>query len=178
MSNNKRHYQSVALFIVIVIFISSILYNFSSIRSSWQHLSSGDNNSVATLSVDDGWYRSTDDAYQYPISPYTTPDIWKTYTTVMQKWEAIQIPTDILHSMSTAGLIESCINCPFYAYYINFMDNYYTGIKIVEDQFNGLQELYKREDAAIEFVKFYQTVNVEKLYNQHEIGRASCRERV
>lgn len=115
------------------------------------------------------WYtsNSNNDEYIYPISPWTTPEIWKTYTTHDEKFEALQIPVDILSSISTEGLVETCINYPLYAEFI-FFDSLYNGIISLENNFNGLKELYQRKDATMELVQFYLDINMNNLYNNHD----------
>lgn len=114
------------------------------------------------------WYLATKDAYVYPLSPYDSPDIWKTYLSSCEKWNALQIPTDMLEKMSTAGLVETCAIFPYYSYYIDFSDNYYRGIELTEMQFNGLQELYLRPDAGSELVGFYMNIDINNLYKYHK----------
>jgi len=81
----------------------------------------------------------------------------------MSKKRVLLAVAIILSLALTAGLVETCINYPMYGDYIAF-DSYYAGIEMTERNFNGLQELYRRKDAAKEFVRFYQSIDVAALH--------------
>jgi hypothetical protein len=162
---NKKKVTYIVYAIIITIFISGIIYYIPDIKSVW---GKSGNSAVITspITMADGidrWYMGANDAYIYPVSPIETPEIWKTFTDHVQMMNALQIPNDVLLSMSTAGLVETCVNYPLYRDYIRY-DSYYSGIKMIERNFNGLRELYQRDDAASELVKFYQSINIDSLY--------------
>ncbi len=138
----------VLVMVILLLWLLPAISGFTSPMSEW-HTSNSNN-----------------DEYIYPISPWTTPEIWKTYTSHAEKFEALQIPVDILSSISTEGLVETCISYPLYPEFIYF-DSLYNGIISLENNFNGLKELYQRKDAAMELVQFYLGINIKNLHNNH-----------
>lgn len=112
----------------------------------------------------DKWYNKllATDAYDYPVTPWKTPEIWKKIIPHNEMIEAVSIPDEILHSMSTAGLAETCINYPLIPDIVAYQD-VYTGVKIVEKSFNGLQESYKRKDSAIAIKSLYDSIDINDL---------------
>lgn len=163
----KRFWLAVAIILFFALAAGGITH-LAAFRSTWENAANGTdaNLSVSTVDGTKGWYMAADDAYVYPVSPWTTPEKWKTYISHVDMMKALLIPEDVLKSMSTAGLVETCINYPMYGDYIAF-DSYYSRIEMTERNFNGLQELYRRKDAAKEFVRFYQSINVAALHTLH-----------
>jgi hypothetical protein len=84
------------------------------------------------------------DAYKYPVEPGM--EEWKKLNSLQEKAEACQIPVDILGSMTTEALIETVVNYPLFINVFAY-DNKKTGLEHVKGYFNGLQELYQRDDA-------------------------------
>lgn len=88
--------------------------------------------------------------------PYQFPKVAITSTmTVPEAWKRSQIPDDVLKRLTTEALLLSCLKFPF------LMEIYATnsvqkGFTFQHDNFNGLQELFKRPDAAATMLKFYQ----------------------
>jgi hypothetical protein len=89
--------------------------------------------------------------WDYPLKPGT--EEWKKLINLEQKIEALQIPKDILSSLSTEDLTAICVQYPLYhnAYAFNSFDY---GLDIFFNGFNGLIELFKREDALKELLKY------------------------
>jgi hypothetical protein len=86
-----------------------------------------------------------DTPYDYPVKPGM--EEWKRFTSRDQKQEACQIPQEILARLSTAALLETCLNYPLYADIIAY-DHVQEGFDFVKAGFNGLQVLFKREDVG------------------------------
>ena len=99
----------------------------------------------------EGFEYSITEAYQYPLVPGM--EEWKTLDSLQKKAEACQIPEDILGSMTTEALIETVVNYPLFINVFAY-DNKKTGLEHVKGYFNGLQELYERND-AIEKTEIY-----------------------
>ncbi len=99
---------------------------------------------------------SASDAYDYPIKPGT--DEWKALGSHEEMLKACQIPEELLHRMSTTGLVETVLNYPlagdWWAY-----DSTEIGIKHVSEQSNGLSELPGRNDAGDSLIALYQTID-------------------
>lgn len=71
-----------------------------------------------------------------------------------------QIPDEELKEMSTKSLVETCLNYPLFASGMVFSNvSMYDGFQNTRNQFNGLNELFKRTDAGSELVSVYQSVN-------------------
>lgn len=65
---------------------------------------------------------------------------------------ASQVPLETLRSMSTAGLVETCLTYPLLSTILAHND-LQTGFQAVAGSFNGFQELLKRPDAGREVFK-------------------------
>ncbi|MFC4875089.1 hypothetical protein [Negadavirga shengliensis] len=93
------------------------------------------------------------DAYVYPIVP-GMPE-WENLLTWEERLETCQIPADLLESMSTAGLIDSWREFPLTLDL--FLDNEFQfGMEFHIQNFSGLQELSRRNDAGTELMARYQ----------------------
>jgi hypothetical protein len=101
-----------------------------------------------------------EDVYEYPICPIRTPEIWEKLETQAEKLAVIQIPEDILSAISTAGLIETCLNYPLLSNFYVF-NTPQEGFDRVVSRFNGLKELMGREDAGKELLNLYKAINLE-----------------
>ena len=93
-------------------------------------------------------------AWDYPAKPDT--DEWIEFNrnrTSQEIRKALEIPEEILFSLSTEDLTGICVQYPFLYpfgcnYLINCVDNLY-------DTFNGIRELLKRKEASEEILKHY-----------------------
>lgn len=111
-------------------------------------------------------YRNSTIPYDYPIKPGTSE--WKSLNSNDAMIDACQIPLTVLNDMSTASLVETIINYPL----INNMfayDNIQMGFKAVSSEFNGILELYKRDDGGKELIKKYKLMNSKSLDNRNKI---------
>lgn len=93
-----------------------------------------------------------DSVYRFPIIPSTK--VWDSLKTEDDRYIAMQIPDDLLKSMSTENLIRTCINYPAFGHFTAF-DNPQAGISHLVKKFNGLQELLDRNDAPIKLLSVY-----------------------
>lgn len=97
--------------------------------------------------------------YDYPIKPGTSS--WNELIDHTKMIEVSQIPDDTLKKLTTNELIETVLNYPLlmdiYAY-----DTLQQGIDVVSKTFNGIQELYQREDAPNKLIEKYQQMPVAK----------------
>jgi len=94
------------------------------------------------------------DPFNFPVQPGTIE--WSNLRTEEDRFNALQIPNEILPLMSTTALVVSCLNFPAFGYYGAY-DNLQTGFVILATKFNGLRELVKRNDAARCLIDIYQT---------------------
>ena len=94
------------------------------------------------------------DSYVFPVRPGTPA--WAAFTTGQQMVDACQVPTATLRSMSTAGLVYTCLDYPL----LGDMLAGFTiqrGARGVMNSFNGFAELARRpEGAALLFARYQQ----------------------
>lgn len=100
--------------------------------------------------------QKVDDAYIFPVRP-GMPE-WKNFTSHNQMVNACWVPEDILENMSTAGLVETVVNYPLGGDYGSSLD-FQEGVDRVSRQFNGLAELFRRDDAEAQLLVKYRTMN-------------------
>ncbi|MBQ4428513.1 MAG: hypothetical protein II871_01935 [Clostridia bacterium] len=115
---------------------------------------------VAVVSGRNTWYKkdTVTDAYRFPTHKSLEG---KTYE---QTIECYQIPEDVLKTMSTEGLIESCLDYPlFWTGMVFSNESAYAGFMQTRNEFNGLQELFRRKDAADKLVRAYIDATPEKV---------------
>ena len=119
---------------------------------------------VLHLTQSTTWFdgQGQNDAYEFPITPAGNPDKWKEFQTYQEMLDACQIPEKKLKVMTTEGLIETCINYPMA---LNFMlsDSFVLGYNSVCENFNGLQELYARNDCVEKILDFFNSINIKNL---------------
>lgn len=88
-------------------------------------------------------FKACGQVYVFPVLQGTAQ--WKSFKTHQEMLKACQIPENILKNMSTADLIQTCLNYPLigdvYAY-----SNVKNGIENISKQFNGFAELFTRND--------------------------------
>lgn len=105
-----------------------------------------------------------DNPFDFPVRPGTKE--WSNLKTEKNRFDAMQIPDDILIRMSTSALVVSCLNLPAFGY-IGAYENMETGYVILTKNFNGLRELAKRNDAEKYLIDIYQVAG-EKGFNDQK----------
>ena len=95
--------------------------------------------------------------YIYNINPQNKE--WKEFKTEEERLLALQIPIYILNNISKDDLIISCINFPAFGHYTAFNSNQ-KGFDYVYKNFNGLQELFNREDAGEKVLNIYSKLSI------------------
>ena len=83
------------------------------------------------------------DTYNFPFKQEDKE--WIQFESVAKRITALQIPDTILSVISTEGLLETCLKFP-YLTDIMFCENYQKGFEALTLEFNGFQELLKRND--------------------------------
>lgn len=102
------------------------------------------------------------DAYDFPILPDVNKEEWAKLESAVEKNAVLQIPEDKLKSMSTAGLIATCMKYPNLVPLFAF-NSPVEGIEKMIKDFNGLSELLSREDAGAALVEFYSSLDLDSL---------------
>lgn len=109
-------------------------------------------------------------------TPFEFPKVAITGTmTVPEAWKRSQIPDDVLKRLTTEALLLSCLKFPFMPE-IYATNSVQKAFSFTLENFNGLQELFKRPDAAATMLTLYQrlqTADVEKKTSLIESGRFS-----
>ena len=82
-------------------------------------------------------------------------DYWKTLTTAAERFEACQIPADILPKLSTENLVELCATYPLNFEFMAF-DYPIESITNMEERFNGFIELKKCKDSMEKLLALYE----------------------
>jgi hypothetical protein len=95
------------------------------------------------------------DPYQFPTRPGS--DEWKKLNGTLERYEVLQIPDTILSNLVTSALIETCLTFPFLIE-IHTTENPQVGFEHVFKRFNGLRELFEREDAGTKILDFYEMI--------------------
>lgn len=106
----------------------------------------------------------TEGAYEYPITPWKTPEIWKTFDSNVDMINACQIPEEVLAELTTPQLIVTCARYPLGGDCTAF-NTRVQGFEFILDcyKFNGIRELLGREDLAEALVEYYKTVPASEL---------------
>ena len=113
------------------------------------------------------------DVYTYPLVP-EMPE-WAELKTGSEMLAVTQLPDSVLRIISTEGLIESCLNYPLLSQVLT-QTLLQRGIEKTLQNFNGFQELSKRENAATFLLKRYERMNpacFSGLRGESEIGEYS-----
>lgn len=95
----------------------------------------------------------------FSFDSVTNPAVWRTFQTIEEMQAACQVPENILKSMSTDNLIQTCMLYPLYRNYLAY-NNELSGIKAIINGFNGFAELQKRENAADRLITYYEEINI------------------
>lgn len=91
--------------------------------------------------------------FNFPVKPGTKE--WSNLRTEQERFNAMQIPEDLLKSITTSALVISCINYPAFGY-ITAYSNIQTGFVFLTTKFNGLDELTKRSDTEECLISIYK----------------------
>ena len=96
--------------------------------------------------------------WDYPVKPGT--DAWAKFETHDEMVAACQIPEDILSNLSTEDLTDICLQYPLLIdiFAFNIVND---GLDKLFADFNGIRELYKRNDLSVFLLKRYN----EKIQN-------------
>lgn len=99
--------------------------------------------------------------YEYPIHPGI--EQWNNLQTEEERFNAIEIPKELLDTMSTSDLMITCMNYPAIIY-ITAFNSIQQGMNHIVHRFNGLQELLRRKDAPNLLLLTYQSMNSTSTY--------------
>ena len=97
-------------------------------------------------------------AWDYPVKPGM--EEWKQFHSNEEMASACQIPQKVLSSLSTEDLTKICIEYPLLSdvFAFNFLSD---GADKLYNDFNGIRELFKRENVSKELMKHYNCLMQE-----------------
>lgn len=98
----------------------------------------------------------------FTFEKVTDPAIWRTFNNLEEMMEACQLPKEMLSVISTENLIQTIMNHPLYGIYTAY-NNEFGGVNVILGNFNGFEELQRREGAAEAVIEYYAATNVEKM---------------
>lgn len=94
--------------------------------------------------------------WDYPVR-YGTPK-WDDLRTFEEKFNAYNIPDEILKEISTKELVKTCLSYPQWGL-IHAYNDRRTRFSVIVSLFNGFRELFSRNDAVIELLKVYDKLD-------------------
>jgi hypothetical protein len=94
--------------------------------------------------------------WDYPVKP-GTPE-WVELKNTGERIAACQIPDEILNSLSTECLTKICMQYPFIYDMIHAFNYMSDGFRVFFENFNGIRELYNREEVLTELLKQYHNL--------------------
>ena len=99
--------------------------------------------------------QSNEAKWSYPVKP-GMPE-WASLKTDTEKFNACQIPEDIIDTISAADLLELCIDYPLF-YTIYHSDNYLLAFQKLKE-FNGIQKLFSVKDVGKTLLLKYENTS-------------------
>jgi hypothetical protein len=93
------------------------------------------------------------DTYRFPLRPGMPQ--WATLNTTAEMLQVLQVPTGVLQSISTPGLLATCLDYPLLPD-IHLANRLQQGFRTVLGNFNGYTELRQRPEAATLLLRHYQ----------------------
>lgn len=97
--------------------------------------------------------------WDYPVKPGT--EEWEQFSTYQECVDACQIPEEILVSLSTEDLTAICIQYPGIVGDLFRFDHVDDGLDLLFEEFNGVRELFQREDLSKGLLKWYRCAMLE-----------------
>jgi len=100
--------------------------------------------------------QQSDNLYNFPIKP-GLPE-WKELKSHNEMLGVLQLPNNVMKSMSTSSLIQTCLNYPLFSELWAY-DNIKDGFEQLKKDFNGFNELLNRKDVLKELLIFYDKMD-------------------
>jgi len=104
-------------------------------------------------------------AYNYPVLPGT--EAWRKLKTHDEMVFVTSIPENTLSAIKTSDLVETCFSYPLLLDLLAF-NSIKAGFESVLSKFNGFQELKKRNDAGINLLEAYVSINLKKMLSDNQ----------
>ena len=103
------------------------------------------------------------DTYIFPMTPYSSE--WSNLDQE-EIWEINQLPYSIIESISTEGLLETCITFPYYGD-IGLFDYHQNAFDYFISNFNGIYELINRDNSSNIIFERYQSMHPSCVNNNY-----------
>ncbi len=103
------------------------------------------------------WLDKESNTFKYPITVDSKE--WKDYKTHDEMLAVCTIPKELLAEMSTDNLVELVLDYPLLCDLLAY-NTLQQGLEAVKQQYNGLEELLSREDAADMLLAKYQETEI------------------
>lgn len=119
--------------------------------------------------------QKNDTPYDFPIKPGSAK--WQYFKSVEDMYKVCQIPPDTLRNLSTKALIQTCLNYPASAVLLIY-NTPQQGFEEWRQKFNGIEELYKRENVVKELLSLYNAIDLNdynNLVSDNEKGKYAFR---
>lgn len=124
-------------------------------------------------------YGSENYAFEYPMKAGDAK--WNSFHSTFERNQFLQIPDEILKTISTFDLLETCLNYPF----LIEATFYYTqenGLNYLQSHFNGFKELLSRKDLPQALINkelsFLQGVRRVSIANENDKGLFSYQDMI
>lgn len=114
---------------------------------------------VSLLLFAGGANAQNSEKWDYPIRPDT--EEWKVLKNHAEKLSVCQVPDSVLNQIATNDLIDLCLSFPMLGDIMAF-NSAQDGIDAFVQNFNGIRELYKRNDFAKYLIKKYEQIDPSK----------------
>jgi hypothetical protein len=95
--------------------------------------------------------------YEYPVRPGTPQ--WESLSSSLERINACQIPIEVLNSISTEALVESCSNYPLLRELIFSISDLQASMDFFMQAFNGFTELSQRSGSGEILLRKYLLMN-------------------
>lgn len=118
--------------------------------------------------MDSSMAQTRDAPYDYPVRPGM--EEWKSLQTAEDRYGACQIPESILSTLTTRALAETCLDFPLFLE-VNMSNTLQGGFRSVFNHFNGLQELFRRNDAGTSLISIYNEMDMRGLESMDEMQK-------
>jgi hypothetical protein len=105
-------------------------------------------------------------AYDFPIKPGM--EEWKSFKSHEEMLKALQLPTNVIKSISTEGLMYTCLNYPMFVD-VWFSRDIRIGFEWLKKDFNGFNEFLNRKDSFNILFKYYQEMDPEKVVDKNTL---------
>lgn len=109
---------------------------------------------ILAFSINIGYSQVINTPYNFPVKPGT--DEWRSLKNNKEKVAVCQIPSDVIGDLSTSNLLETCLNYPLLLDIYAF-NSFQSGFNKCKNDFNGIAELFKREDISEILIAKYKT---------------------